>query len=190
MRHTVFSRLTNRVLPVVAALVVALVLSACGSSSDSDSTDDSAAMQEEEPAPTIVDIAVNDERFSTLVTALDTAGLVQTLQGDGPFTVFAPTNAAFDGLPDGTLEQLLAPENRDQLTSILTYHVVDSTYMAADVMEASSLTTLEGSELTISTSDGSVMINEATVTATDIEASNGVIHVIDAVLQPPAEESM
>ncbi len=188
MRHTVFSRLTNRVFPIAAALVVALVLSACGSSSDTDNADDAATMEEEEPAPTIVDIAAGDERFSTLVTALDSAGLVQTLQGDGPFTVLAPTNAAFGELPEGTLDQLLAAENRDQLTAILTYHVADGTYMAADVMDASSLTTLEGSAIDVSVEDGTVMVNEATVTATDIEASNGVIHVIDGVLQPPADE--
>jgi uncharacterized surface protein with fasciclin (FAS1) repeats len=175
---------------VAAALLITVGLSACTESADNGNGEEAATMQSEEPAQTIVDVAMNDDRFSTLVTALDTAGLVQTLQGDGPFTVFAPTNAAFDALPEGTLEQLLNPDNRDQLTGILTYHVVDSTYMASDVAGASSLTTLEGSTISISTSGDTVMVNEAAVTATDIEASNGVIHVIDAVLQPPADESM
>jgi uncharacterized surface protein with fasciclin (FAS1) repeats len=118
-----------------------------------------------------------------LVAAIVAAGLGDALSGEGPFTVFAPTNAAFEALPEGLLEKLLLPENKDVLTSILTYHVVSGKVMAADVT-AGDVATLEGSTIAITT-DGGVMINDATVTATDVEASNGVIHVIDQVIVPP-----
>jgi len=134
--------------------------------------------------PSIVDIAVGNPDFSTLVAALKAAGLVETLQGEGPFTVFAPTNAAFEALPAGTVESLLEPANKDQLTSVLTYHVVPGAVMAADVVNLSAATTVQGSDISITTEDGSVMIDDATVVQADIEASNGVIHVIDAVILP------
>ena len=134
--------------------------------------------------PDIVDVAASNEDFSTLVAAVKAAGLVGTLKGDGPFTVFAPTNAAFEALPAGTVESLLKPENKDKLTSILTYHVVPGAVMASDVVTLSSAATVEGSEVSISTADGAVMVDGANVVATDIEASNGVIHVIDAVIMP------
>lgn len=138
------------------------------------------------PAPTIVDVAVGNPDFSTLVTALKAAGLVGTLQGAGPFTVFAPTNAAFAKLPAGTVENLLKPENKAQLTAILTYHVVPGKVLAADVVKLSSAKTVQGGEVRISTAGGGVKVNDATVTATDIAGSNGVIHVIDTVILPPS----
>jgi uncharacterized surface protein with fasciclin (FAS1) repeats len=132
---------------------------------------------------TIVEVAQGNPEFSTLVAAVTAAGLGEALSGAGPLTVFAPTNAAFEALPAGLLEKLLLPENKDVLTSILTYHVVSGKVMAADVT-AGDVATLEGSTIAITT-DGGVMINDATVTATDVEASNGVIHVIDQVIVPP-----
>ncbi len=130
----------------------------------------------------IVDIAVEDGRFTTLVAALQAAGLVDALKADGPLTVFAPTDDAFAALPAGTVEALLA--DIPTLTNILLYHVVDGKVMAADVVELSSATTLLGQDLTISLMDGGVMLNESKVIITDLETSNGVIHVIDAVLLP------
>jgi uncharacterized surface protein with fasciclin (FAS1) repeats len=137
-----------------------------------------------EAKPSIVEIAVSNPDFSTLVAALTAADLVETLSGDGPFTVFAPTNEAFAQLPDGTVEMLLLPENKDKLVAILTYHVVAGTVMAADVVTLTEATSLEGDTITIMTADGAVMVDGANVVATDIEASNGVIHVIDAVIMP------
>ena len=134
--------------------------------------------------PDIVDIAASNDDFSTLVAAVSAAGLVDTLKGDGPFTVFAPTNAAFEKLPAGTVESLLEPDNKDTLTSILTYHVVAGKVMAEDVVTLSSATTVNGKDVHIRVKDGSVYINKSKVVMTDIEASNGVIHVIDTVLLP------
>lgn len=132
---------------------------------------------------TIVDIAVGNPDFSTLVAALQAAGLVETLSAEGPFTVFAPTNEAFAKLPAGTVESLLA--DIPALTKVLTYHVVAGKVLAADVVTMTSAPTVEGQEVKIAVVDGSVKLNEtSTVTATDIEASNGVIHVIDSVLLP------
>jgi len=129
-------------------------------------------------------VAVAAGTFTTLAAALDAADLVETLQGEGPFTVFAPTDEAFDALPDGLLEALLLPENVGVLTSILTYHVVSGAVFAADVTTGD-VATLEGSNIAIDTADGVVLNGSATVTAADVEASNGVIHVIDAVILPP-----
>lgn len=139
-----------------------------------------------EESATVVDLALVDEQFSTLVSALQAADLVETLQGPGPFTVFAPTNAAFEALPEGTLEALLA--DLPQLTNVLMYHVISGTVMAADVVKLSTVDTVLGAPLNISVEGKTVKVNEATVTGTDLEASNGVIHVIDAVLIPPAAE--
>ena len=136
----------------------------------------------EEPG-TIVDVAAGNPDFETLVAAVTAADLVETLSGDGPFTVFAPTDDAFDALPEGLVDALLLPENKDALTSILTYHVVSGEVMAADVT-AGDVATVEGSTIAITT-DGGVMVNEANVVTTDVDASNGVIHVIDAVVVPP-----
>jgi uncharacterized surface protein with fasciclin (FAS1) repeats len=135
----------------------------------------------------IVDTAVEAGSFKTLAAALTAAGLVGTLKSEGPFTVFAPTDGAFAKLPAGTLEDLLKPENKDKLSAILTYHVVPGKVMAKDVVSLSSAKTVNGKELKIATKDGAVMVNNATVTQTDIGCSNGVIHVIDAVMLPPAE---
>ncbi|SDB07353.1 Uncaracterized surface protein containing fasciclin (FAS1) repeats [Bauldia litoralis] len=133
----------------------------------------------------IVDTAVGAGQFETLAAALGAAGLVDTLKGDGPFTVFAPTDAAFAKLPDGTVETLLKPENKDQLVGILTYHVVPGKVMAADVVKITEAETVNGAEIKVSVDGDTVMINDATVTAADVGASNGVIHVIDTVLLPP-----
>lgn len=132
---------------------------------------------------TIVDIAVGNPDFSTLVTAVTEAELAETLSGTGPFTVFAPVNAAFAKLPNGTVESLL--KDKDQLTSVLTYHVVAGKVMAADAMKLTEAMTVQGQKIKISTnSSGEVMINDAKVISADILASNGVIHVIDTVLLP------
>lgn len=139
---------------------------------------------------TIVENALNSEIHTTLVAAVTAADLVETLSGEGPFTVFAPTNAAFEALPAGTVDTLLLPENKDQLTAVLTYHVVAGSYSAEDVVDGLTLTTVQGEELTFSVdADGTVMINDsATVTIADVVSSNGVTHVIDAVLLPPSTQ--
>jgi uncharacterized surface protein with fasciclin (FAS1) repeats len=134
----------------------------------------------------IVDTAMAAGQFKTLAAALDAAGLVDTLKGTGPFTVFAPTDDAFAKLPAGTVEELLNPENKAKLTAILTYHVVDGSVMAADVVKLTESKTINGTSATIKVSGGTVMVNNATVVSADIAASNGVIHVIDTVLLPPA----
>ncbi|MEZ4522135.1 MAG: fasciclin domain-containing protein [Thermomicrobiales bacterium] len=130
----------------------------------------------------IVDTAVQAGSFSTLVTAVQAADLVDTLKGDGPFTVFAPTDEAFAKLPAGTVEGLL--ENKDQLTQVLTYHVVPGKVMAADAMQLTSAGTVQGQNLSINADNGAVKINDATVVQADIECDNGVIHVIDGVILP------
>jgi transforming growth factor-beta-induced protein len=135
------------------------------------------------PAADIVDTAVTGH-FDTLVAAVKSAGLVETLKGSGPFTVFAPTDEAFAKLPPGTLENLLKPENRSKLQEILTYHVVAGEVMAKDVVKLHSAKTVQGGTLHIKTAGGGVMVNGAHVIKTDITTSNGVIHVIDSVLLP------
>ncbi len=140
----------------------------------------------EKSAGDIVDVAVEAGSFNTLAAALDAAGLIETLKGDGPFTVFAPTDAAFAKLPAGTVESLLEPENKDQLIAILTYHVVAGKVKAKQVVKLDSATTVNGADVSIETMDGKVKLNQANVIKTDIKASNGIIHVIDAVILPPA----
>ena len=132
----------------------------------------------------IVDVAVAAGQFNTLAAALEAADLVGTLKGDGPFTVFAPTDDAFAKLPAGTVEHLLKPENRDELVAILTYHVVPGKVYAADVIKLDSATTVNGADVRIKTSDEGVSVDGASVIKTDIAASNGVIHVIDTVILP------
>jgi uncharacterized surface protein with fasciclin (FAS1) repeats len=132
----------------------------------------------------IVDTAVAAGKFNTLATALKAAGLVETLKSDGPFTVFAPTDEAFAKLPAGTVENLLKPENKEQLIAVLTYHVVPAKALAKDVTSMSSAKTVNGKELALKTDGGKVMVNNATVVKADVEATNGVIHVIDTVLLP------
>lgn len=134
----------------------------------------------------IVDTAMGAGQFKTLAAALQAAGLVETLKGAGPFTVFAPTDDAFAKLPAGTVEDLLKPENKDKLTAILTYHVVAGKVMAADVVTMSDAMTVNGAKLAIKVDGSTVMVNEAKVTAADVAASNGVIHIIDSVVLPPA----
>ena len=134
----------------------------------------------------IVDTAAGNKDFSTLVAAVQAAGLVETLKSKGPFTVFAPTNAAFAKLPAGTVESLLKSENKATLVKILTYHVVSGKVLAADVVKLNGkmVKTVQGSDVTITVADGKVKVNDSNVVATDIETSNGVIHVIDTVLLP------
>lgn len=168
--------------------VTALTLAACGGSSDetaaetAETTSEEMAV-EETGAGTVVDVASSTEGFSTLVAAVGAADLVDTLNSEGPFTVFAPTDDAFAALPPGVLDALLLPENKDTLTKILTYHVVPGAVMAADVTDGD-VATVEGQTVTLSTADG-VTINGATVIQADVVADNGVIHVIDAVILPP-----
>lgn len=162
-----------------------------------DSTDKKETASQSQPASkeetkmpgTIVAVASDTSSLSTLVTAVKAADLVDTLQGDGPFTVFAPTNAAFEALPEGTLTTLLMPENVGQLKSILTYHVVSGKVMSSDLQNGQVVTTVQGEKLTVSIMDGKVYItdakgNKATVEKADVAAKNGVVHVISSVLLP------
>lgn len=161
----------------------ALVAAFAGCSSSGSYGKQSTSHQAKSVTPDIVDTASAAGQFSTLVAAVQAAGLVETLKGPGPYTVFAPTDEAFAALPEGTVESLLLPENRDKLVSILTYHVVAGEVRAADVVKLSTAATVEGSEITISTDSG-VRVDNANVVQTDIFCANGVIHVIDAVLLP------
>jgi uncharacterized surface protein with fasciclin (FAS1) repeats len=162
------------------ALVASISLVACGSDASTEVVDTTVM---EVMGDDIVAVASSTEGFSTLVAALTAAGLVETLQGEGPFTVFAPNDEAFAALPAGLLEKLLLPENIGVLTAILTYHVVAGKVLSTDVTTGDAAT-VEGSTLALDTMSG-VMVNDATVIAADVEASNGVIHVIDKVLVPP-----
>ena len=171
---------------VALALVASIAFTACGSDSantEETETEESVVETETVEATDIVAVAVATEGFSTLVAALTAAGLVETLQGEGPFTVFAPNDAAVAALPEGLLEKLLLPENIAVLTSILTYHVVGAKVLSTEVV-AGDAASVEGSNLALATDMG-VMVNDATVIQADVEASNGVIHVIDKVLVPP-----
>ena len=173
---------------VALALVASISFAACGSDSASTESTEVAATETTvagamTEAGDIVAVASATEGFGTLVAALTAGGLVETLQGAGPFTVFAPSDAAFAELPAGLLDKLLLPANKDVLVAILTYHVVAGKVMAADVV-AGDVATVEGSNVTLDTMSG-VKVNGATVTTADVAASNGVIHVIDAVLVPP-----
>lgn len=167
----------NRVTGIasMAAVVLAVVGLAIGSTFARASNQD------------IVDTAVGAGQFKTLVAALKAADLVETLKGPGPFTVFAPTDEAFAKLPAGTVESLLKPENKAKLTAILTYHVVPGAVKAEQVTKLTEAKTVNGAMIKVSTHDGKVMINGATVVKADIPASNGVIHVIDKVILPPME---
>lgn len=133
----------------------------------------------------IVDTAAAAGQFNTLTAALEAAGLVETLKGAGPFTVFAPTDEAFSKLPAGTVEGLLKPENKAKLVAILTYHVVPGAVSSADVVKLDEATTVNGQTIDITATSGGVMVNDAKVTAADVGASNGTIHVIDKVILPP-----
>ncbi|MFU8813353.1 MAG: fasciclin domain-containing protein [Balneolaceae bacterium] len=136
----------------------------------------------------IVSLAADTDQLSTLVAAVEAAGLVETLKGDGPFTVFAPTNEAFAALPEGTVESLLLEENRDQLIQILTYHVIAGEVESGDLSDGMTAETVEGSSVSITINGDGVMVDKANVVAADIEASNGVVHLIDAVILPGVNE--
>ena len=164
--------ITTTVLATVA--VAGLSFADCGADHSADA----------KPTADIVDTAVAAGSFNTLVAAVQAAGLVDTLKGEGPFTVFAPTDDAFAKLPAGTLEDLLKPENKAKLAAILTYHVVAGKVMAADVVKLTSATTVQGQDVAIKVADGKVSVDAAAVVKTDIETSNGVIHVIDSVILP------
>lgn len=172
------------------ALVAVLGLAACAPQPTPEPTPipPTAAPTEEPMAMDIVDTASADGRFTTLLAAADAAGLVEALKAEGPLTVFAPTDEAFASLPEGTVDELLKPENKQALADILLYHVVDGKVMAADVAALTSAPTLLGKDVAVKMDMGNVYINDAQVILTDIETSNGVIHVIDSVLLPPAEE--
>ncbi len=173
-------------LNLLSVLLVAIIaLAACAPQPTPAPTPEPTAIPEPVLSD-IVDTAVADGRFTTLAAALGAADLVETLKGEGPFTVFAPTDDAFAKLPEGTVESLLLPENLEQLKSILLYHVVSGKVLASDVVTLTSAETVLGEAITIKIEDGKVYLNDTIeVIITDIEASNGVIHVIDAVLLPP-----
>jgi uncharacterized surface protein with fasciclin (FAS1) repeats len=185
-------KLRNAVLwiPVVAivAAFASPVLAGCGSDHSKHSghmqKEATQAMAADKKAIDIVGTAVAAGSFETLVAAVKAAGLVETLQGEGPFTVFAPTDEAFAKLPKGAVEDLLKPENKSKLQAVLTYHVVAGKVMSPDVVKLESAKTVQGQEVSIKVEDGKVMVDEALVTTADIEASNGVIHVIDTVILP------
>ncbi len=177
-------RFRTILLLVVALMVVPLVIAACGSATEeSASPSPSPSMAQKD----IVDTAVEAGSFTTLVTAVQTAGLEETLRGEGPYTVFAPTDDAFAAVPKATLDALLA-DPKGALTDVLTYHVVPGKVMSTDLSDGMTVETVNGQTLTIKVADdGSVMVNDATVVTADIETANGVIHVIDTVLVPTAK---
>jgi uncharacterized surface protein with fasciclin (FAS1) repeats len=184
MQKNLFSLLT-------AVVLTSATFVACNNGGEKKTAEDTAVVVKEESmepkmdAPKdVVDVAIGSPDHTTLVAAVKAAGLVETLKGAGPFTVFAPTNAAFNALPAGTVDGLLKPESKADLTGILTYHVVAGAVKAADLKDGQKIKTLQGGELTVSIKDGKVMINGANVTAADLAGSNGVVHVIDAVLMP------
>ena len=169
-----------------AAIASAMLLAACGSDgSGSDTTMAGTDTTMADGAGTVVDVAVDTDGFETLVQAVTAADLVATLSGEGPFTVFAPTDEAFAALPEGLLEKLLLPENKDVLVQILTYHVVAGKVGSAD-LSAGDVASVEGSNITVAITDGKVTLNgSSNVVTADVAASNGVIHAIDAVILPP-----
>ena len=190
----------------MAAAVVATSITACNSNKKVEANSDSMAMDSSSmamdtmategvmvggammvPSKNIVENAVMSSDHTTLVAAVKAAGLAETLSGAGPFTVFAPTNEAFAALPAGTVDNLLKPAMKADLTKVLTYHVVSGAYKAADLKDGMELTTVEGQKLKVSVKDGVVMVGDAKVTIADVISSNGVTHVIDAVLLPPTK---
>lgn len=182
----------KRVMFGLVGLGAIATLGACQPATDTvvEPTDEGPVAEEpaaiEAETGTIVEVAAGNESFSTLVQAVEAAGLAETLSAEGPYTVFAPTNEAFEALPEGTIDQLLLPENQETLTQILTYHVVPQAVPAAEIV-AGEVETVAGSPLTVNVDDatGDVTVNEATVVQADVQASNGVIHAIDQVLLPP-----
>jgi uncharacterized surface protein with fasciclin (FAS1) repeats len=189
------SKTTGIIVGLIALLVIgggvfwAMNRSEDGDMEEATSQSQQTSETEQEQSDTIVGVASSTPTLSTLVTAVQAAGLVETLQGEGPFTVFAPTNAAFEALPEGTLSTLLMPENVEQLKSILTYHVVSGKVMAADLSDGQEITTVQGGKLTVSIMDGKVYLvdakgNKEMVEMTDINTSNGVVHIISGVVLP------
>jgi transforming growth factor-beta-induced protein len=166
------------IFPVLLSLAPVLAFGACGSD------DDTTAMTSTDRPKTIVETAVAAGSFNKLVAAVTAAGLADTLSGPGPFTVFAPTDEAFAKLPAGTVEDLLRPENRDKLRSILTYHVVAGRVPAAEVVKLTSAKTVQGQSVKIEVQGQTVRVDGARITSTDVNCSNGIIHVIDSVLLP------
>jgi uncharacterized surface protein with fasciclin (FAS1) repeats len=176
----------GKLTPFVMAAVLMFGTFACTPQSEG-TVEDQAPVEEVAPANDIVAVAKSAGTFNTLAAAVEAAGLAETLMGPGPYTVFAPTDEAFAKLPAGTVESLLLPENLEQLRAILLYHVVSGSVMAADVVTLNEATTVNGAAVTIAVGDAGVVLNGTTnVVTTDITASNGVIHVIDSVLMPPA----
>ncbi|WP_445223457.1 fasciclin domain-containing protein [Catalinimonas locisalis] len=190
MKKQIFSLMT-------AGMFVAFAACASGgndnattdaANNDNTTTESTSAMETmEEPSQSmdIVDLAGSQDNLSTLVAAVEAAGLVETLKGEGPFTVFAPTNEAFAALPEGTLEMLLKPENKDKLVAILTYHVVSGSVESSALSDGMDVATVEGSDIAVEIEGESVMINNASVVNANVGASNGVVHVIDKVILPP-----
>jgi uncharacterized surface protein with fasciclin (FAS1) repeats len=188
------------IIGTVAVGALALGAAACGDDDDAapqePSTAETTMPAESEgstagPPATVVDVAASNDDFSTLVSAVEAAGLAETLNGDGPFTVFAPVNDAFAALPAGTLDTLLLPENEDQLSAVLTYHVVPQEAMSGDLSDGMTITTVQGQPLTVGVDEAGVTLTDASgntvsVVEADIEAGNGVVHVIDGVLLPAA----
>lgn len=181
---------------IIASVFFGLAISLTTVANTTNPENDKKAEKKTETAETIVGVAAGNENFSTLVAAVKAAGLVDVLNGDGPFTVFAPVNDAFGKLPEGTVASLLKPKNKKTLTAILTYHVVAGEFKAADVIAAIKknygkfvIPTVQGGKLTASIKDGKVILtdekgNASTVIITDVDASNGVIHAIDSVVMP------
>lgn len=175
----------SKLTPFVMAAVLMLGTFACTPQAEAP-VEEQPTVEEPAPANDIVSVAKSAGTFTTLVAAVEAAGLAETLMGPGPYTVFAPTDEAFAKLPEGTVENLLLPENLEQLKAILLYHVVSGNVMAADVVTLNEATTVNGAAVSIAVGDAGVVLNGNTnVLTTDITASNGVIHVIDAVLMPP-----
>lgn len=184
----------------IAASMTAFGVSSCGGSEEkmneeTKTEESNDAMEEEEafvlvggakmvPSKDIVDNAAGSADHTTLVAAVKAAGLVETLKGEGPFTVFAPTNEAFNKLPKGTVESLLKPENKGKLTSVLTFHVVAGALKAGDLKAGQTLKTVQGEDLMVTEKDGKWYVNGAQITIADVVSSNGVTHVIDAVVLP------
>lgn len=173
--------------PWLVVLLFLLGLAACADPEQPQESEPASGAAPQAPG-TVAEVLADDDRLTTFVTALDSAGLTQSLREEGPFTVFAPTDSAFAALPDGTVDDLLLPEYRDRLITILTYHVVEGAHATDDLRKASSLPTIEGGDLSIRTEGETVRVGEATVIAPDRAAGDGVVHIIDAVLLPPTDE--
>jgi uncharacterized surface protein with fasciclin (FAS1) repeats len=182
--------MTKRVPVLLSVAALSVFAAACGDDEEegaaATATPTPTAPATQMAAEDIVGVAQGERTLSTLVTAVTAAELVETLQGEGPYTVFAPTNDAFTAVGQDTLDTLLAPSGKDQLTDILTYHVVEGDLMAADLSDGQTVKTVQGQELTVSVAGDEVKVGDATVVSPDVDASNGTVHVIDKVLQPEA----